>query len=193
MKKIVLGIAGEIAAGKGTAAKYLIDKYGASTHRFSTALRDVAQRMYLEESRENLQRISTLMRENFSTDILSRVIYKDVVNDSNSMIVIDGVRRMDDIEFLKRIPEFKLVYIKTDIKNRYDRIILREENVDDKGKTFEEFQNDNNREAELQIKDLKIEADFVLDNNGNLEDLYAQIDKIVGEQVPLRPSSSKKT
>ncbi|HBR79994.1 MAG TPA: hypothetical protein DEA46_06195, partial [Candidatus Moranbacteria bacterium] len=78
MEKIILGIAGEIAAGKGTVAKYLVDSCGASTHRFSTALRDVAKRMYLEESRENLQKISTLMRDNFDEDILSMVIYKDV-------------------------------------------------------------------------------------------------------------------
>jgi dephospho-CoA kinase len=179
MEKIILGITGEIAAGKGTTAKYLIDKYGATTHRFSTALRDVAQRMYLEESRENLQKISTMMRENFSDDILSRVIYHDVVNDKNEIIAIDGVRRLGDIEFLKQIPGFKLIYVDTSMENRYERIIQRGENVDDKGKTFEEFKKDHQREAELQIKDLKNTAEFVVDNNGTLEDLYLQIDEII--------------
>lgn len=179
MQKIVLGITGEIAAGKGTAAKYLVEKHKASTHRFSTALRDVAGRMYLDENRENLQKISTMMRENFGDDILSMVIYKDVVNDSNEIIAIDGVRRMGDIEFLKQIPEFKLVYMDTSMENRYGRITKRGENVDDNTKTFEEFKKDHEREAELQIKDLKNQADFVVDNNGSLEQLYAQIDKII--------------
>lgn len=179
MTKIVLGIAGEIAAGKGTVAKYLIKKHKASTHRFSTALRDVAKRMYLEESRENLQKISTMMRENFSEDVLSIVIYKDVKNDDNQIVAIDGVRRMADIEFLKKIPDFKLAYIDTSMENRYERITKRGENVDDNNKTFEKFQKDNEHEAELQIKDLKDKADFVIDNNGTIEELYAQIDKIV--------------
>jgi len=179
MKKIILGIAGEIASGKGTTAKYLIDEYGASTHRFSTALRDIANRMYLEESRENLQKISTMMRENFDDNILSMVIYKDVENDNNQIIAIDGVRRMADIEFLKKIPEFKLVYVDTTMENRYERITKRGENVDDKSKTFEDFKKDHEREAELQIKDLKNIADFVVGNDGSLEDLYLQIDKII--------------
>lgn len=179
MQKIILGIAGEIASGKGTTAKYLIERYEASTHRFSTSLRDVAKRMYLEESRGNLQKISTIMRENFSDDILSMVIYRDVANDQNQIVAIDGVRRMADIEFLKKLLEFKLVYIDASMENRYQRIIKRGENVDDDNKTFEEFEKDHEREAELQIKDLKNKADFVIDNNGTLSELYAQIDNII--------------
>lgn len=179
MEKIILGITGEIAAGKGTVAKYLIEKHQATTHRFSTALRDVAKRIYLEESRENLQKISTMLRENFGDDILSKVIFHDVNNDGNNIITIDGVRRMGDIEFLKQIPGFKLVYIDTAIENRYERITKRGENVDDNTKTFEDFKKDHEREAELQIKDLKNVADFVVDNNSNLDDLYLQLDKII--------------
>ena len=179
MQKIILGIAGEIASGKGTTAQYLTEKHSASTYRFSTALRDLANRMYLEESRENLQKLSTIFRENFDDNILSMVIYKDVERDKGQVIAIDGVRRMADIEFLKRLPEFKLVYIDASMENRYQRITKRGENVDDNSKTFEDFKKDHEREAELQIKDLKNKADFVVDNNGTMEELYAQIDKII--------------
>lgn len=179
MSKIILGIAGEIASGKGTTAKYICEKYNGNSHRFSTALRDVARRMYLEENRENLQKISTIFRENFFGDILSSVIARDVENDENEIIAIDGVRRLADIEYLKKLPEFKLVYIETDIEKRFERITSRGENSDDNSKTFKEFKKDNEREAERQIKDLKNHADFVIDNNGNFEDLYNQIDKII--------------
>jgi dephospho-CoA kinase len=179
MEKTILGITGEIASGKGTITKYLTKEYKATSHRFSTALRDVAERMYLEENRENLQKLSTIFRENFDDNILSMVIYKDVEEDSNSLIVIDGVRRMADIEFLKKLPGFRLVYMEADIKNRYERITKRGENSDDNTKTFEEFEKDHQREAELQIKDLKSKADVVIDNNGTFEDLYKQANKIV--------------
>lgn len=179
MKKNILGLAGEIASGKGTVARYILEKYKGSSHRFSTALRDVAKRMYLEENRENLQKISTIFRENFHDNILSEVIYHDVENDNHNIVVIDGVRRMADIEFLKKIPEFKLIYIDTDMKKRYERIIQRGENMDDNSKTFEEFKKDHEREAELQIKDLKQRADFVIDNNGSFKELNFQIDSII--------------
>ena len=179
MNKIILGIAGEIASGKGTATGYLVKKFGASDHRFSTALRDVARRMYLEENRENLQKISTMMRENFNDNILSMVIYKDVENDQHDVVVIDGVRRMADIEFLKKIDGFRLLYVDAAMENRYDRITRRGENTDDNGKTFEEFRKDHEREAELQIRDLKEKADFVVDNDGTMDDLYLRIDEII--------------
>jgi dephospho-CoA kinase len=183
MNKIVLGITGEIASGKGTATKYLLEKYGASSHRFSTMLRDVAKRMHLEESRENLQKLSTLFRENFSDDLLSQVIFHDVDTDGGEIIVIDGVRRMPDIEYLKKLPGFKLVYVDTDMETRYERLTKRGENVDDVNKTFEEFKIDNEREAERKIKDLKQDANFVVDNNGSLEELYKQIDLIIKEKI----------
>ena len=109
MAKVILGLAGEIAAGKGTVAKYIAEKYNGGTHRFSTMLRDVAKRMYLEENRENIQKISTIFRQNFSDDLLSKVIYHDVENDGHEHIAVDGVRRAPDIDYLKKLSGFKLV------------------------------------------------------------------------------------
>lgn len=177
--KIILGLAGEIVSGKGTTAKYIINKYNGSSHRFSTMLRDVARRMYLEENRENLQKLSTIFRQNFHDDLLSMVIAKDVENDNHKIIAIDGVRRLADISYLKKIDGFKLVYIEAEIEKRFDRIIKRGENTDDAKKTFEEFKKDHKREAELQIKELKNHADYVIDNNDKFDDLYRQIDKII--------------
>lgn len=184
MKKI-LGLAGEIASGKGTTAQYIIDKYNGSSHRFSTMLRDVARRMYLEENRENLQKLSTIFRQNFHDDLLSMVIAKDVENDKYEIIAIDGVRRLADISYLKKIDGFKLVYIEADIKKRFDRITKRGENTDDTKKTFGEFEKDHKREAELQIKELKNHADYVIDNNGNFDDLYRKIDKIIEKHASI--------
>ncbi|MFA5994540.1 MAG: AAA family ATPase [Parcubacteria group bacterium] len=179
MEKIVIGLAGEMASGKGTIAAYLNENCGGSTHRFSTILRDVAARMYLEENRENLQKISTLFRQNFSEDILSKVIFKDVENDASAVVAVDGVRRFSDIVYLKQMPNFRLIYVEAGMEKRFERIIKREENVDDAGKTFEQFKKEQAQEAESQISALRAGADFVVDNNGTLEDLHAQIDRII--------------
>jgi dephospho-CoA kinase len=179
MSKTILGLAGEIASGKGTAAKYICEKYGGSSHRFSTMLRDVAKRMYLEENRENIQKISTIFRQNFSDDLMSKVIYHDVKNDEHEYVTVDGVRRAPDIDYLKKLSGFKLVYIEADMEKRFERLTKRGENTDDVGKSFEEFKKDHERETELRIKDLKNIADFVIDNNGSFEELYRQIDSII--------------
>ncbi|HAI74291.1 MAG TPA: hypothetical protein DCS28_02830 [Candidatus Moranbacteria bacterium] len=177
--KIILGLAGEIASGKGTIARHIEEKHNGISHRFSTALRDVARRMSLEENRENLQKLSTVFRENFNDDILSMVICRDVEKDMHQIIAIDGVRRMADIKYLKSLEGFKLVYIEANLDNRYHRIIKRKENSDDSQKTYEEFKSDNGREAESQVKDLKNHADFTIDNNGTFAELYERVDEII--------------
>lgn len=178
-KKLVIGLAGEISAGKGTVAEYLKKKYGASVYRFSDVLYDVADRFHLLKSRENLQKISTIFRQEFGDDILSETIFNDVKKDKNPLIVIDGVRRQADIKFMKKIKNFKLVFIDADIEKRFKRIKKRGEKSDDRKKTFKEFVADHGREAEREIGSLKKIADFVIDNNGKFSDLYRQVENIV--------------
>ncbi|EKE21818.1 MAG: hypothetical protein ACD_7C00122G0002 [uncultured bacterium] len=179
MAKIILGLAGEIASGKGTVVKYLAENHGASTRRFSTILRDVMDRLYIEHSRETLQQTSSMLRNAYGENILAKVMDKDTRDDENPIIVIDGIRRIADIEFLKENPDFKMVFIDVSLEKRYERIIQREENSDDKVKTFEEFKFDAQREAELTIGELKDIADVILDNNGTPEELERQIEELL--------------
>lgn len=179
MKKIILGLTGEIASGKGTAAKYIEIKYQGSSHRFSTPLRDVLDRLHLKQSRENLQKFSTLIRQAFGEDILAKIIFHDTKKDKKEIVVVDGVRRKKDLKYLQKLAYFKLVYIDATLENRYKRLVKRLENPDDQNKTLTEFKKEQMQESESQIRNLKLIADFVVDNNGSVEKFYAQIDKII--------------
>ena len=176
---MILGLAGEMASGKGTVAQYLMEKNHSSSHRFSTMLRDVLTRLHLEHSRENLQHLSTMVRKTYGEDTLARVMAEDVKKDNAEIIVVDGVRRMDDIVYLRELEGFKLVYIDADIRKRYERIIARNENIDDHGKTFEQFELECQDESEVQIAILKNHADVVIDNNGDVDALHTQIDALL--------------
>jgi dephospho-CoA kinase len=177
--KLILGFTGQIASGKGTAAKYLENKYNASTYKFSTPLRDILHRAHIEENRQNLQTLSRIMRENFGEDILAKIIAEDVKNESNKFIIIDGIRRPSDIIYLEKIQGFVLANIFADIEKRFERITSRNENSDDSKKTFEEFQKDNLGESELKISEIAEKATEKIDNNGSINDLYANLDNLV--------------
>ncbi|MFZ2154403.1 MAG: AAA family ATPase [Candidatus Moraniibacteriota bacterium] len=179
MKNVILGLVGEIASGKGTVVKYLTKNYGASTYRFSTIMRDVLDRLYIEHSRETLQQTSSMLRNTYGENILAKVMAKDIEKDKHNIIIVDGIRRMEDVEFLKENPDFKMVFIEVSLEKRYERIIQREENADDKNKTFEEFKLDAQREAELTIAGLRDQADAILDNNGTPEELERQIEELL--------------
>lgn len=181
MKKIIIGIAGESGSGKDTVTRYLVEKYGASHHKFSAVLRDILDRLGLEQSRGNIDTISTTLRQTFGENILSRVICNDVEKDGHSTVVMDGVRRESDLVCVRNVPGFTLFFIDTSLEKRYERITFRRENTDDRTKTFEDFVEESKAEPQLQIRGLKDIADHVIGNEGAIEELYAEVDKIMHE------------
>lgn len=183
MAKLILGIAGEMGSGKGSIAKHVVQNYDAGAHKFSQIFRDILDRIHLEQSRENISTLSLILRKNFGEDILAKSMYHDVQNDTHEIIVIDGVRRLEDIIYLRQLPEFKLLYIEADIKVRYDRLVKRGENVGDAEKNFEQFKKDHEANADAYIVDLKNYADSIIDNNGSYSDLYVQVDEKIKQYV----------
>lgn len=179
MPKIIIGFTGLIASGKDVCKKYLEDNYGASSHRFSSMLRDVLTRLYLPITRENMQNISLDLRRRFGEDVLAKVITADVKNDLTDIVVVDGIRRLADIKELKNLTNFHLISIDADAKIRYSRVIMRQENIGDANKTFEEFINEESQEAESEIPKVMSEAQWTIDNNGSLEDVYRQLDQTI--------------
>ena len=179
MSKIILGFVGPMASGKGTCCQYLADRYGARSHRFSTILRDILNRVYLPHTRDNLQQVSSTLRGAFGDDLLARAIAQDVGADTGALVTVDGVRRLPDIKFLRNIEGFFLIGISAEERVRFERITQRNENPDDEHKTFADFAREGQQEAERQIAEVMSSADFTVDNNGDFPALYAQLDAIL--------------
>lgn len=189
--KVIFGLIGEMGSGKGTVAKYIKEKYNGSHHSYSMIARDILDRLYLEHIRENTSGISTVLRNKFGDDLFARVMSKDVERDSKEVIVVDGIRTLSDIEYLKKIAALTLLYIETDIRNCYERILKRQDKPDDLSKTFEKFEEEHALETETRIKSFKQHADFVVDNNGTKEELFQKIDNIINGDI-IKTNESQK-
>ena len=179
MKKVIFGLVGQMASGKDTAKQYLENNYQAKSCRFSDILRNVLDILGLENSRFNLQELSTNLRKLYGEDILAKTIVNQVNKIEAKIVVVDGVRRLADIKYLNSLDNFFLISLKADLKICYERLIKRDENINDDKKSYTEFIADHQKEAELQIEGVMKNATYHLDNNKNFEDLYSQIDKIV--------------
>lgn len=177
--KLIIGLTGQIASGKGTAAQYFSEKYDAKIVKFSDVLREILKILDQEISRDNVQILSTSIRKTFGEDVLARAVAKRIEGMDGDIIVVDGVRRLDDFKFLQNNPFFKLVAIEADIHIRYDRITNRRENVDDERKTFDQFVVEHNYETELSIKSVEEKADLKINNDGDMDDLHRQLDELI--------------
>jgi len=176
-KQIIIGLTGQISSGKGEIAKYAVKKYKASTHRYSTMLRNVLDRLYIEKSRANLCALSEFIRTNYGEDTMAKVIIHDIKKDKHKVIIIDGIRRLMDIKYLRPMKNFKLIKIVVDPEIRYERLKKRNENNGDNKKTYKQFLADQKKEAESQVLAVIKKADIEITNNGTWEEFYSQIEK----------------
>ena len=178
-KTIVLGLVGEIAAGKGTVASYLLKKYKFFYYKLSAPGRDILTRIHKEVSRRNMNALNTALRGAFGEDYLSGVIIKDITKDKCRLAIIDGIRKPAEVKFFRQIDGFKLAYITAQEKIRWKRLVTREENSGDKKKSFRQFQRDHLLATETDIDRIGRKADFKIDNSGSIEELHKNIDNII--------------
>lgn len=177
---IIIGLIGPMASGKSTATDYIAKTYEAACYRFSDIMRDLLQRLYLPSSRDNLIQISIVLRQEFGNDLFAKTMAEDIKNDEkHEYIVVEGIRREEDIAYLKLLPNFHMIGITCEIKTRYYRLSSRHEKSDDQQKTYEDFVADHERETEKSIVPLMEKVEYLIHNNSSLQDFYKEIDATI--------------
>jgi dephospho-CoA kinase len=180
MNKLIVGLVGKIASGKGTVASYLQEKYNAKTYKYSDVLRDILDLLFLPKSRENIINLSTTIRSHFGDEIIGNALYNKLKSDETEIIIIDGIRRLTDLTHFKNLKNFKILAIETGAKNRFERLKNRKENIGDENKTWEEFMHDEHSEAENKMQEVIDIASFKINNDDlSVEELYKKIDNIL--------------
>lgn len=177
--KMILGLTGDAASGKGTIAAYCRERHGASSYRFSDVLFETLGLLDVETSRDNLIKLSIALRRDFGETVLARALAKKVAADEHDLVVIDGIRRLGDIETLRTLPGFHLVYVTADVKTRYERQIKRGEKAGETSMTFEQFLAQENAETERSIKEVAAHAERTIANNGTRDDLFRAVDALL--------------
>ncbi|OGZ78738.1 MAG: hypothetical protein A2528_02550 [Candidatus Staskawiczbacteria bacterium RIFOXYD2_FULL_37_9] len=176
--KKIIGVTGEIGAGKDTFCQYVKENFpNVSIFRFSDALTEVLKIFFDSVKRDDQQWISTQLRERFGQDILVKALIKKINNISEGVVILNGVRRPGDFTALKQIAG-KLVYVGADVRKRWERVVLRKEKADD-DVPFEKFLELSGAEAEQQISAIGGQADFRIENNGSKEEFFSQIKKVI--------------
>lgn len=174
-KKVVIGIAGKLASGKGTITKYIVDTYQAEKTRSSDPLRATLDIFDVPQSRENLDMLSTFVRSIYGENTIARAVARVLRESKAGVVLFDGMRRLVDVEAIRAFEHSLFIYVHADQKIRYERCKSRNENVGDDTMSFEEFAEKDDDEPQQQIEALREYADVVIDNSGDLDTLMKQI------------------
>lgn len=168
-KRLVIGIAGRIGAGKTSAAKYLNSKHGFRYLRYSQVL---AEWLAADpESKAQLQKIGwEVMAGGMQTELNRRLIAQ-VTPGAN--VAVDGLRHVTDQESLRTAFSscFHPLYIDSSAEQRWNH-------VSGKGRytSRDVFDAADSHPVEQQIESLRLKADLVLQNEGSLQSFYTAID-----------------
>ena len=166
-RKKIIGLCGLISAGKTETARY-IEKQGYYYVRYSQIIAEYLAENKIGINRENLQRHGEMIFRDYGQYWLNKRLLKKIENKKH--IVVDGIRHLEDITFLKELSfnNFKLVYIDTEFDSRKSRFLDSNEG---------NYDIISAHGSESEIEDLKCFADYIISNNKTKNDLYSEIDK----------------
>ena len=174
-QKIVIGLVGETGSGKDTVAHYLKRRYDVDLLRFSMPLKKTLNLFFDKSSKEDQAWLYGMFKDRFGEDVLHKGVLR-YVQQHNGMMCVNGMRMMMDLEFMRSFENSYIIYVTADQKLRWERATSRGEKTDD-DQSFKDFQKfESEAETEKAIPVIGESADFVITNDGSMDDLLWQVD-----------------
>ncbi len=179
---MIIGLAGTIGAGKGTVVDYLKSK-GFAHYSSSGILKEILTERGLPHTRDHFSPLGTELREKDEGGV-PKIGYERSQKEGQVNVILEAIHSEGEAAFVKSVGGV-IIGVDADPKIRYERASKRAHEKDNV--TFEEFLAHSAREDEGQgeghnIRAVINAADYVVENNGSLEDLHSQIDRVL-EQV----------
>jgi len=173
---MIIGVTGTFGSGKDLVSDYIAKK---GFEHYSTAdiLREEAGKRGLGIDRESLRTLKNLLKTEKGDDYLAREAVSRIKGDK---AVVSAIRSIGEVDYLKSLDDFTLIFVDAPIEIRYQRIQKRKR-AGEETLTFEKFQEKENLEMSGQssqrIDYAKAKADLTIINDSTLEELYSKIEK----------------
>ena len=181
----VIGLTGSIGSGKDTVKSFLINKLGATSVTLSDVIRAELEKKRGIADRTTMQNMGNEMRQKYGAHILA-MLAVEYLSRIKKFVIIDGIRNPVEADYLRKKfgSDFKLIAVDAPQQVRFERMQKRPNRNDPK--TWEEFvasdnreMGDNEPEYGLQLRKCISQADFVISNEGTVEELQKKIDEVI--------------
>ena len=180
----IIGVIGQNGSGKDEVLKYLRAKYNVPFLSTGDMVRDIAAKEGKEPTRESLQEISERYFRELGNGIFVKLVAENIQRNGWSTGGITGIRSLDDVKILRNSfgRDFILMNIYVSSPEvRYRRMLQRGEGRDPH--TYEQFLSQDKKEEELfHIQSAAQDADYSICNDGSLNELYREIDRLITEK-----------
>ncbi len=180
MAKIIIGLVGETGSGKDTVAHYLKRRYDVQLLRFSLPLKKTLDLFFNKSSKKDQAWLYGVFEERFGEDVLHQGVRR-YVEQHDGLMCVNGMRMLKDLDFIRSFKNSYVMYVTADQELRWKRVVGRGEKSDDK-QSLEDFQKfESTSETEKNIPAIGAKADFIVKNDGTMDDLLWQVDDAMKE------------
>lgn len=183
---MILGIAGTLGAGKGTVVEFLISK-GFKHYSSSDLLIDILKERGETVDRDGMNRVANELRANNPAGVPAENYARYEADDGVNDVIFESLHSVPEADFIRSIGGIVLG-VTADPDIRYDRVVARgsvKDNI-----TKEKFVEQQAREEQgtddvnkSNIFAILKEADFLITNNGTLEELEQQVNAVLQKLV----------
>ncbi len=179
---IIIGITGTLGAGKGTIVDYLVNQKGFGHYSVRAFLIREIESRGLPVNRDTMTSVANDLRAKNSPSYVTDKLYEQAIIDKKNCI-IESIRTPGEIDYLKKKGNFYLFAVDANPLKRFERIKLRKSETDNI--SFNTFVANEKREMtstdpnKQNLQKCREMADFVFINDGAIEDLHFQTEKIL--------------
>lgn len=183
---IIIGITGTLGAGKGTVVDYLLEKKDFVHYSVRGLLTEELNKRDLPVNRDSLTHLANELRAGNNPAYLIELLF-DKAYENGRNCVIESIRTPGEIQMLRNKPNFFLLAVDADPKVRYERITQRGSETDNV--SFSTFLENEKREMQStdpnkqNLSECIKQADFVINNNGGIDELNAQVEDFYSKYV----------
>lgn len=183
--RLMIGIVGPLASGKGAVAEYLKGTYGFVSFSLSYIVHEEARNQGLKDySRQDLQDIGNNLRVQFGDQVLAERALEKFEKDGIKLIVIEGIRNPGEVNYLKKHPHFYLLSVNAEMKVRFSRLSFRNKPWDPRNwkeflKVSRRDLGKNENKSGQQVQKCMNMADYKISNNKDLATVYKQMERVI--------------
>ncbi len=164
---LIIGLTGMPGAGKTTVANYLSQK-GIPLLIMGDVVREVAENDGLEPTSDNLAKLMLRLRKRNGPEAVAHLIINKIKlmkkkDKQLSVVIVDGIRSMAEVQVLRRIGSVKLLAIHGSTLTRYTHV--RERGRSDVPSNIGEFDKRDKIEMDVGISNAIALADETISNN----------------------------